>query len=67
MFFVYRKISDIFPKNNHDQYDGYMDYDHDHDHEISTGFIKVDNQTIFAQEFTKKPIQIYDAMVDVLK
>ena len=38
MFFVYRKISKIFPGSNHDQHD-----------------------------FAKKPTQIYDAMVNVLK
>ena len=57
----------MFPGNNHDQYDGFMDHDHDDDHEIFTGFIKIGNQTIFAKKFTKKPIQIYNAMVDVLK
>ena len=69
MFFLYRKISNIFPRSNHDQYDGFMDYDHDHDHdnETLTGFIKIDNQIIFTREFTKKHIQIYDAMVEVLK
>ena len=41
--------------------------DHDHDHKISTGFIKVDNQIIFTQKFAKKPIQIYESMVNVLK
>ena len=35
--------------------------------ETPTEFIKIDNQTIVAQDFTKKPIQTYDAMVDVLK
>ena len=40
---------------------------HDHDHETPTGFIKIDNQTIFTQEFAKRPIQIYKSMVDVLK
>ena len=39
--------------------------DHDHDHETPTGFVKVDNRTVFTQEFGKKPIQTYDAMVDV--
>ena len=41
--------------------------DHDHDHETPTGFIKIDNTTIFTQEFAKKPTQIYNVMVDVLK
>ena len=44
-----------------------MDHDHDHDHETTTGFIKVDNQAFFTQEFAKKPTQVYDAMVNVLK
>ena len=51
MFFVYRKISNIFPRNNHDQHDV---IDHDHDHETTTGFIKVDNQPIFIKKFVKK-------------
>ena len=54
----------MFPRSNHDQHD-FMD--RDHDHETPTRFIKIDNQTIFTQEFAKKPTQIYDAMVDVLK
>ena len=41
--------------------------DHDHDHETPTGPIKVDNQIIFTQKFAKKPIQIYESMVNVLK
>ena len=41
--------------------------DHDHDHETPTGFIKIDNQIIFTQKFAKKPIQIYESMVNVLK
>ena len=61
---VYRKISNIFQRSNHDQHDI---MDHDHDHKISTGFIKVDNQIIFTQKFAKKPIQIYESMVNVLK
>ena len=40
---------------------------HDHDHETPTGPIKIDNQIIFTQEFAKKPIQIYENMVNVLK
>ena len=28
--------------------------DHDYDHETTTGFIKIDNQTIFTQKFAKK-------------
>ena len=42
----------MFPGSNHDQNDF---KDHDHDHETTTGFIKVDNQGIFTQEFIKKP------------
>ena len=64
MFFVYRKISNIFPKNNHDQHDV---INYDHDHETPTGFIKIDNQTIFTKEFAKKPTQIYNVMMNVLK
>ena len=64
MFFVYRKVSNVFPGSNHDQHDI---MDHDHDHETPTGFIKVDNQIIFTQKFAKKPIQIYESMVNVLK
>ena len=56
----------MFPGGNLDQHDA-MDHDHDHDRETPTGFIKVDNQAAFAREFTKKPTQIYDVMVDVLK
>ena len=41
--------------------------DHDHDHETPTGFIKVDNQAIFTQEFAKKFIQVYEGIVNVLK
>ena len=41
--------------------------DHDHDHETPTGFIKVDNQAIFTQEFAKRFTQIYKSMVNVLK
>ena len=41
--------------------------DHDYDHETPTGFIKVDNQITFTQEFAKNPIQIYESMVNVLK
>ena len=65
---VYRKVSNMFPGSNHDQHD-FINHDHDHDHDNKTprGPIKVDNQAIFTQEFSKKPIQIYDAMVDVLK
>ena len=51
MFFVYRKVSNIFPGNVHDQHD-VMDYDYDH--ETPTGFVKIDNQTIFTKEFAKK-------------
>ena len=40
---------------------------HNHDHETLTALIKIDNQTIFTQEFAKKPIQIYKSMVDILK
>ena len=54
----------MFPGSNHDQHDV---MDHDYDHEITTGFIKVDNHTVFTQEFAKRPTQIYDAMVNVLK
>ena len=61
---VYRKVSNIFQRSNHDQHDI---MDHDHDHETTTGPIKVDNQTIFTQEFAKRPTQIYKGMVDVLK
>ena len=61
---VYRKVSNMFQGSNHDQHDI---MDHDHDHETPTGFIKVDNQVIFNQEFTKKLIQIYKSMVNVLK
>ena len=63
MFFVYRKVSNMFPGSNHDQHD-ILVYDH---YETSTGFIKVDNQAIFTQESAKKHTQIYNAMVDVLK
>ena len=55
MFSVYRKISNIFPRDNHDQYDV---MDHDYKHETPTGFIKIDNQPIFTQKFTIKPTQI---------
>ena len=41
--------------------------DYNHDHETPRGFIKVDNQIIFTQEFAKKLIQIYKSMVNVLK
>ena len=54
----------MFQGSNHDQYDV---MDHDHDHEIPTGFIKVDNQVIFTHEFAKKPIQVYESIVNVLK
>ena len=64
MFFIYRKILNIFPENNHDQHDV---MDHNYNHETTTGFIKIDNPTIFTHEFAKKPTQIYDAMVNVLK
>ena len=64
MFFVYRKVSNIFQGSNHDQHDI---MDHDHDHETPTGPIKVDNQIIFTQKFAKKPIQIYESMINVLK
>ena len=64
MFFVYRKVSNIFLGNNHHQHDV---MDQDHDHETPTGPIKVDNQTIFTQEFAKRPTQVYEAMVNVLK
>ena len=55
----------MFPGANHDQHDGFMN--HDHDHETSETPIKIGNQTIFAQEHIKKPIQIYDKMVNILK
>ena len=61
---VYRKVSNIFQGSNHDQHDI---MDHDHNHETPMGFIKVDNQVIFTQEFAKKIIQIYEVMVNVLK
>ena len=64
MFFVYRKISNIFPGNKYDQHDV---MDHDHDHETTTGFNKIDNQTTFSQAPTKKPTQVYNPMVNVLK
>ena len=64
MFFVYRKISNIFPKNNHYQPDV---INHDHNHETPTGFIKIDNQATFTKEFTKKYHPNFEAMVDVLK
>ena len=54
----------MFPKNNHDQHDV---IDHDHNHETFTGFIKIDNQTIFTQEFAKIFTQIYDAIMNMLK
>ena len=54
----------MFQGSNHDQHDI---MDHDHDHETPTGPIKVDNQIIFTQKFAKKPIQIYESMVNVLK
>ena len=54
----------MLQKSNHDQHDI---MDHDHDHETPTGLIKVDNQIIFTQKFAKKPIQIYENMVNVLK
>ena len=41
--------------------------DHDHNHETTTGLIKVCNQIIFTQELAKKPIQIYESMVNLLK
>ena len=66
MFFVYRKLSNIFPGSNHNQHD-VINHNHDHDHETTTGFIKIDNQATFTQEFTKKPTQICDAVVNVLK
>ena len=53
----------MFQRSNHDQHDI---MDHDHDHETPTGFIKIDNQIIFTQEFGKKIIQIYENMVNVL-
>ena len=52
MFFVYRKISNIFPGDKQNQHDV---MDHDRDIETPTGFIKVDNQTIFTQKFAKNP------------
>ena len=61
---VYRKISNIFQRSNHDQHD-IMDYYHDH--ETPMGFIKIDNQVIFTQKFAKKFIQVYEGMVNVLK
>ena len=61
---VYRKVSNVFQGSNHDQHDI---MDHDHDHETPTGFIKVDNQIILTRKFAKKPIQIYESMVHVLK
>ena len=64
MFSVYRKVSNIFQGSNHDQHDI---MDHDHDHETPTGFIKIDNQIIFTQEFAKRFIQVYKSMVNVLK
>ena len=63
---VYRKVSNMFPGGNLDQHEA-MDHDHDHDRETPTGPIEVDNQATFAREFTKRPTQVYDAMVDVLK
>ena len=41
--------------------------DHDHDHETPTGLIKIDNQIIFTQKFAKKPIQVYENIINVLK
>ena len=58
MFSVYRNISNIFQGSNHDQHDI---MNHDHNHEISTGFIKVDNQIIFTQKFAKKPFKFTKA------
>ena len=52
--------------STHHKHD-FINHDHDHDHETLTGFIKIDNQTIFTEEFAKKPTQTYNAMVDVLK
>ena len=54
----------MFQGSKHDQHDI---MDHDHDHEIPMGFIKVDNQVIFTQEFAKRFIQVYKSMVNVLK
>ena len=54
----------MFQGSNHNQHDI---MDHDHNHETPTGFIKIDNQIIFTQEFAKKIIQIYENMVNVLK
>ena len=64
MFSVYRKLSNMFQRSNHDQHDI---FDHDHDHETPTGFIKIDNQIIFTQKFAKKRIQIYENIINVLK
>ena len=64
MFSVYRKISNMFQRSNHDQHDI---MDHDHDHETPTGFIKMDHHIILIQEFAKKFIQIYKSMVNMLK
>ena len=64
MFFVYRKLSNMYLGNDYNQHDV---MDHDHNHETPTGFIKVDKQTIFTQAFAKRLTQIYDAMVEVLK
>ena len=61
---VYRKVWNIFQGSKHDQYDI---MDHDHDHETPMGFIKVDNQVIFTQEFANFFIQVYKSMVNVLK
>ena len=54
----------MFQRNNHDQHDI---IDHNHDHETPIGFIKIDNQIMFTQEFAKKFIQIYENIVNVLK
>ena len=64
MFFVYRKISNIFPGSNYDQHDV---INHDHNHETTTGFIKIDNQATFTEKFAKTPTEVYNAMVNVLK
>ena len=64
MFSVYRKLSNMLQGSNQDQHDI---MDPDHDHETTTGPIKVDNQVIFTQEFAKRPTQVYESMVNVLK
>ena len=61
---VYRKISNMFPGSNHDQHDP---MDQNNGRKTPTGPIKVDNQTVFIQEFAQKPIQVYENMVNVLK